>query len=172
MISSAAAGPGPSPARRPAAASLLWLLILLAVPWAVAHAELQDVYQRKAMKRFADVVDDAEFAITERNFRITGRLHIGSAIRERGNPSFPDNEVLLFCNVTFAERMLTLNPEYVNFCPGRIAIRGTDGAVIISAPLVPPDSSNAELNELVDTVNKLIIDAVDFAAEEWLRHRQ
>ncbi|NIR94830.1 MAG: DUF302 domain-containing protein, partial [Gammaproteobacteria bacterium] len=65
----------------------------------------------------AEVLEDAEFAISERNMRITDRLHIGRAIRDRGYEDFPDYEIILFCSLTYARRMLELEPEFINFCP-------------------------------------------------------
>ncbi|NIQ11060.1 MAG: DUF302 domain-containing protein, partial [Gammaproteobacteria bacterium] len=49
--------------------------------------------------------------------RITDRLHIGRAIRDRGYEDFPDYEIILFCSLTYARRMLELEPEFINFCP-------------------------------------------------------
>ena len=73
--------------------------------------ENEQIYEKKSKKTFANVVQDAEFAITENNFRITNRLHIGKAIKERGNIDFPQNEVILFCNLTIAEKMLMKRAE-------------------------------------------------------------
>ena len=59
----------------------------------VAHSAQQTEYYKKTtIKLLSDIVDDAEFAITERNFRIVNRLHIGKAIRDRGYPDYPDYE--------------------------------------------------------------------------------
>ena len=124
-------------------------------------------YESRTEKPLAQVLDDAEFAITERNFRITGRLHIGKGIRERGNAGFPDYEVILFCNLSYAERMLELEPEYVNYCPGRITFRNDGGTIIISASLVPEDPDNPGLNTLVKEINRQLRDIVDFSVQKW-----
>ena len=128
-------------------------------------------YESRTEKSLAQVLDDAEFAITERNFRITGRLHIGKGVRERGNTDFPDYEVILFCNLSYAERMLELEPEYVNYCPGRISFRSHGDAIIISASLVPEDPENLQLNTLVKKINRLIREIVDFSVQEWFPTR-
>ena len=50
--------------------------------------EVEQIYQIQTKKSFQNVVQDSEFAITENNFRIINRLHIGNAIQERGNTDF------------------------------------------------------------------------------------
>ena len=118
-------------------------------------------------KPFIDAAEDAAFAISERNFRVTNTLRIGNAVRERGREDFAEYDVILFCNIQFAERMLELDPSYVNFCPGQIAVWEQDGQVHISAPLVPEHDHLEELTEIVTTINELVIESVEFAAEEW-----
>lgn len=121
-----------------------------------------------AEKSFIDAAEDAAFAISERNFRITNTLRIGNAIRERGNITFPENDVILFCNIQYAESMLELEPDYINYCPGQITVREISAnEVIISAPLVPLHPDNQQLNVLVNEVNQLISESVEFAAENW-----
>ena len=57
------------------------------------------IYTKISKKDFLDIIQDAEFAITENNFRIINRLHIGQSIRDRGTELFPKHEVILFCNL-------------------------------------------------------------------------
>jgi uncharacterized protein (DUF302 family) len=140
------------------------LLILLAPP---LHAQMPQVYQREARKPLADVLDDIEFAVTERNFRITGTLHVGRGIRERHETNFPDYEVILFCNLEYAKQMLELNPSLINLCPGRITVRDSGNSVIIAAPLLPEDSGNARADRLLRKVNRLVREIVDYGAENW-----
>ena len=119
-------------------------------------------------KTFMDATEDAAFAISERNFRITNTLRIGHAVRERGRDEFPENDVILFCNIHYAELMLDLESDYVNHCPGRITIReAPDDEVIISAPLVPLHENNQELNSFINEVNQFVIERVVFDAENW-----
>ncbi len=127
----------------------------------------RDYLQVKSDKPVRHILEDAEFAITERNFRINVRLHIGKAIRERGSTGFPDNEVILFCNLSYAKRMLELAPEYVRFCPQRISVYDKGEERIIFASLYPEDSSNAALNKVTREVNTEIRDIVEFAATDW-----
>lgn len=123
--------------------------------------------EMKTNKTFQDVADDAEFAISERNFRITNTLKIGNAIKVRGNKTFPENNVILFCNIQFAEDMLAIDPSYVNYCPGQIAVREEGDKVVISAPLVPLSHHSEDLDSMVNEVNRLVREAVEFSAEEW-----
>lgn len=125
-------------------------------------------YQVDTDKAFEEVLDDTIFAITERNFRITGHLHIGQAIRDRNNPNFPEYEVLLYCNLVYAKKMLDLDPDMISTCPGRITLRQSDERVIITAPLWPEKLKNKELKSHMQKMNELIHEIVDYAADDWL----
>jgi uncharacterized protein (DUF302 family) len=126
------------------------------------------VYERSTPKPVADAVEDVEFAVTERNFRITGRLHVGQAIRARDGTPFPDYEVLLFCNLALARQMLDLDPVYINYCPGRVTVRGADGTTRISAPLLPePADRSTALADLVRRVNAQLREIVDYGTQAW-----
>ena len=126
-----------------------------------------DFVEVKSEKPVRHILEDAEFAITERNFRINVRLHIGKAIRERGSTGFPDNEVILFCNLSYAKRMLELAPDFVRFCPQRISVYDKGEERIIFASLYPEDSPDSNLNKVTREVNAEIREIVDFAATDW-----
>jgi uncharacterized protein (DUF302 family) len=128
-----------------------------------------DIYERTTQKAVAEVVADAEYAVTERNFRITGNLHIGKGIRERNGGEFPDYEVILFCNLAYAREMLELDPASINYCPGRVAVRSDAGGVVVSAPLLPQNTGDARVDALMTRLNTLIREIVDYAAEPWIR---
>jgi len=125
-------------------------------------------YQLSTDKVIEEVLDDTIFAITERNFRITGHLHIGKGIRDRKNPDFPDYEVLLYCNLVYAKKMLELDPDMINSCPARISVRQDDEKVIITAPLWAVDMKNEELISHMKNMNVLVREIVDYAADDWL----
>jgi len=125
-------------------------------------------YQVETDKAFEEVLDDTIFAITERNFRITSHLHIGKAIRDRNNPGFPEYEVLLYCNLVYAKKMLDLDPDMINSCPGRITIRQSDDRIIITAPLWPEQMKDKTLKTHMQKMNVLIREIVDYAADDWL----
>lgn len=130
-------------------------------------SSIDNKYEISVNKSLPVILEDIEFAITERNMRIVDRLHLGQAVRERGNRNFPDNEIILYCSITFAEKMLELAPELINACPGRITVRGTDNGYIISAPLWPVSNKNYELKLLISNMNKMVKEIVDYASLEW-----
>jgi len=132
------------------------------------HVNQTAYYQLSTEKAFEEVLDDTIFAITERNFRINGHLHIGKGIRDRKNPDFPDYEVLLYCNLVYAKTMLELDPEMISSCPGRITVRQDNEKVIITAPLWPVDMKNEELKSHMQKMNVLVREIVDYAADDWL----
>ena len=128
------------------------------------------MYERVTQKPVAEVVEDVEFAITERNFRITSQLHVGRGIRERDKINFPDYEVILFCNLGIARQMLELDPGFINYCPGRITVRRGGEATHIAAPLLPrPTGPNAALAALVDQINAQLRVIVDYGTEHWAK---
>lgn len=126
----------------------------------------EQLYEKTTEKPFADVVQDAEFAITENNFRITNRLHIGSAIKKRGNSDFPQNEILLFCNLTIAEEMLKIEPRYINYCPYKITITDSDEHATIGTRLLPLKTRNLRMDKVSKNINKILRSMVDYAASE------
>ncbi len=131
-------------------------------------AEQNDYYQMETDKALNEVLDDAIFAITERNFRLTSHLHIGKAIRDRKNPDFPDYEVLLYCNLSYAQKMLEFDPDMINSCPGKITVRQKNELIIITASLWPEHIKNHDLALQMQKMNNLVREIVDYAADDWL----
>lgn len=125
------------------------------------------VYEASSGKPLQDILDDLEFAMTEHNLRIVERLHIGQAIKLRGEDDFPDYEVILYCNLTFARQMLELAPEMINTCPGRVSVRGRENSYIISAPLWPEQNADSRLNQLMHDLNNQLREIVDYSVQEW-----
>lgn len=128
----------------------------------------QNSYEKTTDKPLKDILEDIEFAITEHNLRIVDHLHIGQAIKQRGNRDFPVYEVILYCSITFAEKILELAPELINACPGRITVRANETSYIISAPLWPDEANNVKLKKLISGMNKIVRDIVDYASLKWL----
>ena len=130
----------------------------------------QQIYERTTRKTVTEVLEDVEFAISERNFRLTSQLHVGRGIRERDNIDFPDYEVILFCNLELARQMLELDPGYINYCPGRITVRRGGDTTHIAAPLLPElADQNEALALLVRGINAQMRAIVDFGTEYWAR---
>ena len=126
-------------------------------------------YEKVTDKSLQDILEDIEFAITEHNLRIVDRLHIGQAIKSRGNVDFPDYEIILYCNLTFAKDMLELDPALVNACPGRVTVRSFGNSFIISAPLWPEYNQDPALNRIMFNMNNIVRKIVDYAALDWLK---
>jgi uncharacterized protein (DUF302 family) len=128
--------------------------------------ESNQIYEQNTKKVFADVIQDSEFVITENNFRITNRLHIGEAIQKRGNVDFPKNEVILFCNLTLGEEMLKIEPRYINYCPYKITVTEINGEIIIGTRLLPVKTGNQQMDKIAKKINKSLRSMVEYAASE------
>jgi len=113
-------------------------------------------------KSFADVIFDLDFAITERNFRITGRNTIGEGLRERGYSDFPDVEVIHFCSLELAREVLLIDPGFVAQMPCRITVHEHDGKTVISLILLPLDHVDDRVNAFARRMNGMLTEIVDF----------
>ncbi len=116
-------------------------------------------------KPFEDVMFDLEFAITERNFRITGRNSIGSGLRDRGYKDFPDVEVIHFCNLEYAREVLLIDPGYVAQMPCRITVHIEDNKTVLSLILLPEDHADERVNAFAQRMNGILHDITDFVLE-------
>ena len=145
----------------------VWILPVILLLTSACTSGGNDVYEKSSNKTLTDILEDAEFSIAEHNLRVVDQLHIGQAVRARGNRQFPDYEIILYCSLTFAEKILSLSPGMINICPGRITVRGTQDFYIISAPLWPEHNDNAELNRLMRDMNGMVRTIVDYAAADW-----
>jgi hypothetical protein len=118
--------------------TLVLIAYLLSNSVSICLAEDDRFIERTTVKSVLVILEDAEFAITERNFRINSRLHVGKAIREGGGKdSFADSEVILFCNLEYVTLMLELAPELIKYCPQRLVIYDTGRKRVITASLIP-----------------------------------
>ncbi len=127
-----------------------------------------EYYERTSDKRLEDILDDLVFSLTEHNLRIIDQLHIGQAVRLRGNNDFPDYEVIMYCSITFAEKMLSSMPTLVNACPGKITVSGRNGRYLITATLWPENIPGKGLHDMMSGMNQTIKDVVDYSTEHWL----
>ena len=117
-------------------------------------------------KTFDDVIFELEFAITERNFRITGRNTIGKGLRERGYDNFPDAEVIHFCNLENAREVLVIDPGYVAQMPCRITVHTTAEGTVISLILLPDNHADKRVNDFARRMNTILREIVDFVLEQ------
>lgn len=141
-------------------------IILILFLLTACNSQATRLYEKQTTKQFEDVLQDVEFIITEKNFRITNRMHIGEAIQERGAENFPRNEVILFCNLTLAEDMLLLEPRYINYCPYKIAIAEINGQIILSTLLLPENTGSKNLDAIAEKINKILRIMIEYGASE------
>lgn len=114
-------------------------------------------------KPFDDVIFALNFAITDRNFRITGRNRIGSGLRERGYTDFPDVEVIHFCNLELAREVLLLDPGFVAHMPCRVTVHEEQGKTVVSLIKLPTDSHDPRVNDFAKRMNVTLTEIVEFA---------
>ncbi|MGE3775042.1 MAG: DUF302 domain-containing protein [Gammaproteobacteria bacterium] len=117
-------------------------------------------------KSFDDVILELDFAITERNFRITGRNTIGKGLRERGYADFPDVEVIHFCNLEYAREMLLLDPDYVAQMPCRITVHREREQTVVNVVLLPEDHPDPRVNAFARRMNGLLREILAFVLEK------
>ncbi len=133
----------------------------------VAHPQDDLIVRGLTQKPFADVILELEFAITERNFRITGRNTIGKGLRARGYKDFPNVEVIHFCNLEYAREVLLIDPGYVAMMPCRITVHETrDSKTAISLILLPNDHRDRKVNAFADRMNQTLREILAFVLEE------
>ncbi len=126
-------------------------------------ASLGHVERYTVDKPFDDVVFELEFAITERNFRITGRNTIGEGLRRRGYTDFPDVEVIHFCSLEIAREVLLIDPGFVAQMPCRVTVHVADGLTVISLITLPTDHADARVNAFARRMNATLRDIVRYA---------
>ena len=125
-------------------------------------------YVRTVKASFEDAFADLEFAITERNYRITGVNSIGRAINDRQDQkkNFPLASVVHFCNIEAAREILEISMDYLVLMPCRITLHEVDGGYIkIEAQLLPLDDE--PLHATAVRVNAMLKSIVDFGAGDW-----
>jgi uncharacterized protein (DUF302 family) len=152
--------------RRTAAWLLLWVLCCVP-PLRAAPVEVspeQDLVVRYTVdKPFDDVVFELNFAITDHNFRITGRNSIGAGLRERGYADFPNVEVIHFCSLELAREVLLLDPGFVAHMPCRVTVHEDKGRTVVSLIKLPLNSPDPRVNEFARRMNATLNEIVEFA---------
>ena len=147
---------------------LLALLFLLTVFGCTEKpVENESLIQRfKTEKSFEDVILELDFAITERNFRITGRNTVGKGMRNRGYENYPDIEVIHFCSLDIAREVLDIDPGFVAQMPCRVTVHEQDDSVIVSLILLPTDHKDPRVNDFARRMNVTLREIVDYVMEE------
>ena len=117
-------------------------------------------------KSFDDVILELDFAITERNFRITGRNTIGKGLRDRGYADFPDVEVIHFCNLEYARDVLVLDPAFVAQMPCRVTVHREGAKTVVSLVLLPEDHPDPRVNAFAHRMNATLREILAFVIED------
>lgn len=147
-----------------------WLALFLGLAWAGASASEAGpganlIVRGSTDKSFADVVQELDFAITEHNFRITGRNTIGKGLRERGYTDFPDVEVIHFCSLEYAREVLLIDPGYVAMMPCRITVHEQEGRTVVSLILLPETHPNPQVVAFARRMNGVLREILAFVVE-------
>lgn len=151
---------------------LAWLLVQAWGPNPAAASEAAAPVTRQALivrgetdKSFDDVILELDFAITERNLRITGRNTIGKGLRERGYSDFPEAEVIHFCNLEYAREVLLIDPDFIAEMPCRVTVHEARGKTVVSLILLPEDHADPRVNAFARRMNALLREILAFVLE-------
>lgn len=149
------------------AAAWLLALALVALPAAATTVDLAPegalLVRYTVDKSFDDVVFELTFAITDHNFRITGRNSIGAGLRERGYKDFPNAEVINFCSLELAREVLLLDPGFIAYMPCRVTVHEERGRTVISLIKLPLDHHDPRVNDFARRMNATLTEIVDLA---------
>ncbi|WP_273150891.1 DUF302 domain-containing protein [Methylophaga thiooxydans] len=112
------------------------------------------IYERASPYSFQDTILNLDIAISEYNYRIIHRSHIGQAVKDRGDNDFPLSTITSFCNITYAKEMMLINPVLINDMPCNIAVRQTsDQKVIVSTKFMDESVADAEQSAFAKKIN-------------------
>lgn len=113
------------------------------------------IYEKQSRYSFEDTILNLDIAISEYNYRIIHRSHIGQAVRDRGDQDFPLSTITSFCNITYAKEMMEINPLLINEMPCNIGVRQTeDGNVIIGTKLMNEQVSDTAQQAFAKKINQ------------------
>ena len=112
------------------------------------------LYERESPYSFQDTILNLDIAISEYNYRIIHRSHIGQAVRDSGDKDFPLSTITSFCNITYAKEMMEINPLLINDMPCNIAVRETaEGKVIVGTKLMREAVSDPAQKKFAEKIN-------------------
>ncbi len=137
--------------------SMKAILLVLTLYFLISCSQFQPVaqiYERTSPYSFDDTLLNLDIAISEQNYRIIHRSHIGQAVRDRGDDDFPLATITNFCNITYAKEMMQINPQLINEMPCFISVRqsGSDG-VVVSTKLMDEDVADTKQSEFAKKIN-------------------
>lgn len=133
---------------------LLFLSFVIAFFISACQSDTQSrIYERESPYSFEDTLLNLDIAISEYNYRIIHRSHIGQAVRDRGDKDFPLSTITSFCNITYAKEMMQINPVLINEMPCNIGVREDAGKVIIGTKLMQEDVSSPAQQAFAQKIN-------------------
>jgi uncharacterized protein (DUF302 family) len=142
---------------------LLFLLLACSVLVSACESDKASrIYEKESPYSFEDTILNLDIAISEYNYRIIHRSHIGQAVRDRGDTNFPLSTITSFCNITYAKEMMEINPVLINDMPCNIGVRQDEDKVIIGTKLmqeVVSDPAQQAFAKKINTNLKGIIGA-------------
>jgi uncharacterized protein (DUF302 family) len=136
-----------------------WLILFLTVVSSVCLSACQKtdtdsrIYEMESPYNFEDTILNLDIAISEYNYRIIHRSHIGQAVRDRGEEDFPLSTITSFCNITYAKEMMLINPVLINDMPCNIGVREDSGKVIVGTKLMLESVSNPDQKAFAEKIN-------------------
>jgi uncharacterized protein (DUF302 family) len=140
----------------------LSILVLLSLTTACNETPTSRVYERLSPYDYEETLLNLDVAISEYNYRIIHRSHIGQAVRDRGDTHYPLSTITSFCNITYAKEMLEINPDLINDMPCIAAVRETnDDTVIVSTRLMDEDTGGAAQQAFAKKINQNLIGIVN-----------
>lgn len=134
--------------------SSLLLIVTLFLLFGCQPQTENRLYERYSPYSFEDTILNLDIAISEYNYRIIHRSHIGQAVRDRGDKEFPLSTITSFCNITYAKEMMEINPLLINDMPCNVSVRETgDGKVIVGTKLMQEAVSDPDQKRFAEKIN-------------------
>ena len=128
--------------------------MLIAAIVGCSKNDASHIYQQYSDYSYEDTLLNLDLAISEHNYRIIQRSHIGQAIRDRGDKDFPLSTLTNFCNITYAKQMIEINSDLINEMPCTIAVRQeVNKGIIVSTRLMNEQTKNQKQNEFSKKIN-------------------
>lgn len=134
--------------------SSLLLIVTLFLLFGCQPQTEKRLYEQYSPYSFEDTILNLDIAISEYNYRIIHRSHIGQAVRDRGDKEFPLSTITSFCNITYAKEMMEINPLLINDMPCNVSVRETgDGKVIVGTKLMQEAVSDPAQKRFAEKIN-------------------
>ena len=120
-----------------------------------------EIYQVVSPYDFEETLMNLDIAISEYNYRIIHRSHIGQAIRDRGHDDFPLATVTNFCNISYAHELLRMDMQMMARMSCEIAVWESDKGVQVASRLMDEHYGSAEIREFALRMNRNIIKIIE-----------